>query len=92
MQHGPISYDDEIRYGSCLIAVYWAWKYGGYWCARRTRWHRLPWISWPHFLYLPPNTEARDHMIHFRPRNHEGRKFPPILFVGETVVGDYDDE
>jgi len=90
VQHGPISYDDEIRSGSCLIAIYWAWKYGGYVCFRRTRWHKVPFISWPHFTYLPPNSEARDYMIHFSPLGHDDKISPPIIFRGRVKVGDYE--
>jgi len=92
VQHGPISYDDEIRSGSCLIAIYWAWKYGGYVCFRRSMWSKSRWVPFPHATYIPPNSEARDHMIHFVPLDHTDRLSPPAIFRGRVKVGDYDDQ
>ena len=77
-----------LRRGSCLIAWWWYWRRGGYLVMHPTRWNLIPWIAWPHFLWLPPDSPGRQYLEHFAPPDHEAHKSPPLVFRGRHYRGD----
>ena len=78
---------------NCLI---WALEKfdneGGYLVIRWCRSNSVPFIQWPHFLWLPPQHHI--YLQHIVPEDetHDQHLFPAPWFVPITIQGDPEDE
>jgi hypothetical protein len=79
------------RLDNCLSWALRKWdEEGGYLVIRWCRLNRVPWVRWPHFLWLPP--QNHEELRHFVPRGdsleQERRVFPDAWFIGKIQKGD----
>jgi len=71
----------RVMWSNCLFYAMWMWiKHGGYLMARWSMWG-----CFPHFLHM-----SRSGVItHLKPLRPRRRIFPPLIFKGKVMEGDY---
>lgn len=77
------------RLDNCLSWALRKWtSEGGYLVIRWCRSNRLPYIRWPHFLWLPP--DKHHELKHFVPKKQDQhlRLVPDVWFEGKIQTGD----
>jgi len=87
----PLSlpFRSKERNHNCLTwAIEQIERNDGYLVIRWCRSSKLPWLKWPHFMYLP--IQDQDKVIHFVPEKDEHVKkwYPRPWFKGYIKIGD----